>query len=505
MTYLTVPILVKSISQAKADIAQALSAHAEMLELRLDYLPNPTVEDVDEVVSAARKSSLLIIATCRPQNEGGRFKGPEEQRQLLLNHALKAGADYVDIELASLAYKPPDLTNKQSIISHHDFDKLPSNINDILKDIKKTKPAVAKIAYQPQRITECFPALDIIKENKNVISLAMGDLGIMTRLLAKKLGAFLTFASLSPGSESAPSQITIKDMKQLYRWDALDSKTKLYGVIGYPIAHSLSPTLHNAAFSEIGYNGLYLPFLVEPTWEEFKNFMDGILERKWLHLRGLSITIPHKVHALEYVLARHGGIGKLAQRIGSVNTLIFEENGRLSGFNTDYTGAMDAIMHSLDIKRTELSSLSTAVLGAGGVARALVAGLTDEGAEVTIYNRTAEKAQLLAQEFGCKWRALSDLKKLKHLDARVVINCTSIGMHPKVDETPLTASLLRDDMVVFDTVYNPLQTKLLLQAQATGAKTIDGMSMFINQAAAQFELFTGKPAPRSTLRRAVLG
>ena len=504
MTYLTVPIAVSSVDKAKAAIRQAVSAGAEMLELRLDYLQPLTNNEVTSVVAAAVEAKLPVIATCRPNWEGGRFAGDEKERQLLLRQAVKAGADYVDLELACLEKKAVEFYGAKVIVSNHDFDKLPDDVHKRLENIKIRKPAIAKLAYMAEKITDCFAALDMLRKDGNLIALAMGEAGVITRLFTKKLGAFLTFASMEKDQESAPGQVTIDDLKNVYRWDAITADTKVYGIIGCPVGHSLSPVIHNAAFDETGFDGLYMPLLIEGSREEFSAFLDGVRERKWLDIKGLSVTIPHKHNALEYVRANGGELEALAERIGAVNTLSIDSNGKISGYNTDYAGAMDALVEAMGIQRVDLKGVTVAILGAGGVARAIVAGLTDVGAEVTIYNRTVEKAQRLAEEFGCRWAAAAELAGMQSLDAKVVINCTSLGMHPKVEGTPIKKELIKKGMVVFDTVYNPLETKLLRDARQAGAQAIDGLQMLINQAALQFEIFTGKPGPKEAMRRAAL-
>jgi len=228
--------------------------------------------------------------------------------------------------------------------------------------------------------------------------------------------------------------------------------------------------------------------------------MDNILARGWLDFRGLSVTIPHKRHALDYVRANGGSVEPLAERIGAINTVLIGRGIKHRGYNTDYAGALDAVTAGMGIGRDDLRDLPVAVVGAGGVARAIVAGLRDVGAQVTIYNRTVPKAEKLAGEFGCVFAGLDELPKL---EAKLLINCTSIGMHPDTDASSLPESVLKKDMAVFDTVYNPAETLLLRQANRAGAKTIDGLSMFVNQAAAQFKLFTGHDANLNLMRKTV--
>ena len=245
---------------------------------------------------------------------------------------------------------------------------------------------------------------------------------------------------------------------------------------------------------------MYLPLLVEGGKDEFEKFMRSILARGWLGFRGFSVTIPHKQNALNYIGKKRGFIEPLAEKIGAVNTLLIDADGKLSAYNTDYAGALDTITSMMKIARSDLKNLPVAVIGAGGVARAIVAGLSDTGAKIKIYNRTVEKARKLAADFNCCFAPLDDLL---NLDAKLVINATSIGMHPDTDATPLPKKCIKKDMTVFDTVYNPPQTLLLKQAKQKKTKTIDGLSMFINQACTQFKFFTGKNPNIKLMRKTV--
>jgi 3-dehydroquinate dehydratase/shikimate dehydrogenase len=293
--------------------------------------------------------------------------------------------------------------------------------------------------------------------------------------------------------------MNIEQFKTIYRWDSINADTKLYGVIGSPVAHSVGPAAHNTCFADIGENKLYLPLLVEGGKEEFDCFLRHVLTRSWLGFRGFSITIPHKENALNFVKENQGFVEPLAEKIGAVNTIIIGPDGKLLACNTDYTAALDAITSTLGSK-ANLKNLPVAVIGAGGVAKAIVAGLSDAGAKITIYNRTVEKGEKLAAEFNCDFGGLDDLQ---NLDAKLLINCTSIGMYPDTDAIPVPQECLKKNMAVFDTVYNPTETLLLKQAKEAGCKTISGMDMFINQALAQFKLFTGQNADSKIMRKTI--
>jgi 3-dehydroquinate dehydratase/shikimate dehydrogenase len=387
-------------------------------------------------------------------------------------------------------------------VSAHNFSTKFADLKRLYRSILTLYPvAIPKLVYTANHINDCFEAFDLLYQTGGErIIFCMGEAGLISRILAKKLGNFLTFASIDEQSATAPGQLTIEQLKKSCRYYDIKANTELFGVIADPVGHSLSPAIHNACFAERGMNKLYLPLLVQGGQGKFDEFLNNIFPRRWLNFKGFSVTIPHKQNALSYVRARRGFIEPLAGKIGAVNTLIVGADGRLAAYNTDYAAALDSVTSTLKIKRTDLKDLSVAVIGSGGVARAIVAGLCDVGANVKIYNRTIERAEKLAVEFGCEFAGLDDLK---NLDAKLLINCTSIGMHPETDATPVPQEYLTKGIAVFDTVYNPAQTLLLKQAKRKKLKTIDGLSMFINQAAAQFKLFTGKAPNTKLMRRTI--
>jgi 3-dehydroquinate dehydratase/shikimate dehydrogenase len=361
--------------------------------------------------------------------------------------------------------------------------------------------AIAKTAYKANHINDCFPALDIVRYyGQKAIAICMGEAGIISRILAKKLGGFLTFCNLGGTHQTAPGQVHIETMKKLYRFDAMNSETTFYGVIADPVAHSISPAVHNACFAAKKLNSVYLPLLVSGGKTEFEEFLNNIGSRPWLDFKGFSITIPHKVNALEYAQEKGEFIDPVAEQIGAVNTLVVGKNGRITGHNTDYTGAMTALTEAMGISKKHLKGKTIACIGAGGVARAIIAGLIDVGAKVTIYNRTLEKANGLAHEFECHFAAIDEIK---NTNAEIIINCTSIGMHPNINESPVPKEILKPEQVVFDTVYNPRETLFLKQAKQAGAKTVSGAEMFIHQAAEQFKLFTQSDCPMDLMRQTV--
>lgn len=518
MTSLCVPLTADNCPQMAEQIGQATRLGADMVELRLDHLREVNLDAIHALMSRAGQFAVDVIITCRLAEEGGNFSGSEEQRVKLFEAAALVGGDYVDIELAAwrrsaLLRKRIDALRRtrdpcrplKLILSRHDFEKTPPDLSNILEDIAREPCDVVKLATKAEGIVDSLRVLDALRESaakRPTIALAMDEAGLLSRVLAARLGALLTFASLKTGQESAPGQVTIADMLGLYRYNSIGPATAVYGVIGCPVGHSMSPTIFNAAFGDIGHDAVYLPLHVEPPYEAFAAFVDNCLSRPWLNLNGCSVTIPHKENLLRYVAERGGEVEPLARRIGAANTLHVQTGEpSLVACNTDYRGAMDALCAGIGCTREELGRFSVAVLGAGGVSRAIVAGLRDCGCRVTIYNRTLERAQALAAEFGAEARPL---EQAADHGADVIINGTSIGLWPKVDDIPLPPDALAAKPVVFDTIYNPIETRLLREARLRGCRTVDGVSMFVGQAAAQFERWINRPAPLHILRGLLL-
>ena len=476
----------------RAEMSAAVEAGADTVECRLDYLAAAPTRD--ELAILLTDPPVDVIVTYRPARQGGRFEGDEGARLALLRMAAKFAPAFIDIEAdVPASDRPPG----RLIVSNHDFKSAPADMDGVLSSLASPSSAVVKkVAFTPSGPEDALRALEAARSaEKPIISLAMGEHGLASRILAGKFGAFGTFAALDKQKGSAPGQPTIEEFLQLYRWADIGPDTEVYGVIASPVAHSMSPAIHNSAFGAAGIDAVYIPLLVDPGRDNFTRFMDAALSSPWLGLRGLSVTIPHKENALDFVCADR--CDPLAVRIGAINTVTISPKGQLRGDNTDYAAAIDALCNTMDIEREGLSDRPVAVLGAGGVARAIVAALTHHGADVTIYNRTVSRGERLADDFACK---AAGLEAIGGMDAEIVINCTSVGMHPKVENTPL--SEIPDSVrVVFDTIYNPVQTRLLADAGAKGCLCVSGRDMFVNQAVAQFEIWTGKPAPRNVMKQ----
>jgi 3-dehydroquinate dehydratase/shikimate dehydrogenase len=261
----------------------------------------------------------------------------------------------------------------------------------------------------------------------------------------------------------------------------------------------MSPAIHNAAFATAGRDAVYVPILIEPGEDNFTQFMEALLGRPWLNWRGLSVTIPHKENALMFVGPEN--CDQLSRRIGAINTIAISPEGALRGRNTDFAAAIDALCAKMGIDRAGLAGRAVALLGAGGAARAIVAALEHYGAHTVIYNRTLARAEKLAEEFSAQ---AQPMEAAGHAQAEIIINCTPIGMHPNVDASPLER-IPASARIVFDTIYNPIETRLLSQARQQGLQTVSGLDMFVNQAVAQFEIWTEQFAPREVMRQVVVG
>ena len=507
MTHLCVSIFVQNREQAKRDIAIAAEAGADMVELRVDLITDP-----QQISGLVNDSILPCVVTCRPTWEGGQCEFPDKQRMALLGAAATGSTRYIDLELPTLQQRAGALpASAQIIVSSHDFYGRPSKLNNIVLEMNATSAAVNKLAWTARTLRDNLEAFDLLlNRTRPTIALCMGEAGLISRLLAKKFGGFLTFASLREESATAPGQVTIDDIKRLYRWDSIGPTTKVYGVVAHPVAHSMSPAIHNAAFDQTEHDGVYLPMLVNPGYESFKAFMESFLAFEALDLSGLSVTLPHKENALRYLKEKGADIEPLAERIGAVNTIMIDRGGgtaRLRGRNTDYSAILDSITDKLNIARDDLENYRVAVIGAGGTGRTAVAALAHYGATLVVYNRTRERADALAREFdGQSGKVVSaSMEKLCDSCCQIFINTTSVGMHPNVNESPLgeRAPQFTKETLVFDTVYNPPQTKLLKQAEGASAQTIGGIEMFVRQAVAQFEAWTGISAPANVMRRVI--
>ncbi|MET0753834.1 MAG: shikimate dehydrogenase, partial [Pyrinomonadaceae bacterium] len=387
------------------------------------------------------------------------------------------------------------------ICSHHDFNSSPENLSEIYESLKAANADVIKIAVQADDITDTIDVWKLLEkakaENKEIIPIAMGEAGKWTRILGLANGAFMTYASLDAGSETAPGQISAKDLIEIYRVKELDEKTEIYGIVGGNTSYSMSPFMHNAAFRSDKRNAVFVPFQVKNLDEFIRRMVKPETREVELNFKGFSVTIPHKQAIIEHL----DFIDETAHTIGAVNTVKIE-NGKLYGYNTDAPGFIEPLKNVFG----DLQNAKVAVLGAGGAARACVYALKKENSEVTIFARDLEKAKSLADEFEVelvKFPIANQTSQIANAD--VVINTTPLGTKSELEnETALLAGQLGDVKLVYDLVYNPFQTRLMSEADKANVPKIGGMAMLVAQGAKQFEIWTGKSAPVKEMSAEVL-
>lgn len=465
---------------------------AQLVELRLDYING----DVNiRRLLADRKGPVLI--SCRRESDGGKWAGSEEARQTLLRTAVAEGVDYIDLE-DDIASTIPRFGQTKRVISRHDFRKTPEDLKEIHARMAELDADIIKLATLANHPHDNVRMLKLVEESEiPTVGICMGDIGTPSRLLAGKFGSPFTFATFHHERALAPGQLSFQEMNEVYRYEQINRETTVFGVIADPIGHSHSPLIHNAAFAEQDVNSVYLPFRVRR--QDLASFMD---DAKAMGIKGLSVTIPHKESVLRHLTKLDGA----ARRVSAVNTVVFGKEG-IIGYNTDYRAAIESLEDGMGGKKADGTSpvmnKTALILGAGGVAKVFAHALRRRKAHVIIASRTSSRADNLAEQAKCK---AIDWSARHGISADVLINCTPVGMHPNVDETPFDRHHMRPSMVVFDTVYNPESTLFIKDARARSCVVVTGVDMFIRQAALQYKLFTGEEAPmplmRETLKRA---
>lgn len=473
---------------------QALAqAGARLVEYRIDWLK--TSPNISRLLEAR---PTPIILTCRRREDHGRWAGTEEQRQTLLRSAIVAGVEFVDLEM-DIATKIPRYGKTRRIISYHNFDETPDDIESIYKQLLTLDADIVKIVTMANSAADGVRMMKLLQTaQKPTVGFCMGEFGLFTRVLCGKFGSPYTYATFSSERELAPGQISFKDMVEIYHYDEIKKDTKIFGVIGDPVSHSLSPLLHNKTFRDEGFNGAYVPLRIQQ--DDLARSVSGLRE---LGFQGFSVTIPHKEGII--ALAHHAD--DRVKDSGAANTLFKSSSGAWLAVNTDLEAAMQTIragMKTAEGDELPLAGKRAFILGAGGVARAIGLGLQQSGAVVTISNRTRKRGEELASHLKCA-HVTWENRGAEFYD--ILINCTPIGMHPQVDASPMMDNWLREGALVFDTIYTPENTLLLKQARERGARTASGLEMFVRQAAVQYECFTQSVAPleamRQTLRQAI--
>lgn len=488
------PVCEQRAQQVLTAVAAAETA-ADLIEVRLDCVSELEIADPRAlIVSVLRETQLPLIFTLRPREQGGQQRISDALRREFWRN-LPDGDFLIDLELDLAEAQDIELDWTRLICSQHDFAGVPDNIDVLYERMAATRAPVLKIAVQANDVTDCLPVFRILEraqtEGRETIAIAMGEAGLATRVLGPSRGSFLTYAPLRSEDATAPGQITAHDLRELYRVDSITRQTMITGLVGLPVAHSVSPHMHNAAFAVDKVDGVYLPFAVH----DVRQFMERMVkpatcEIDW-NLRGLSITAPYKSEVLQWL----DWMDPSVEAIGAANTIVID-SGRLLGYNTDAA----AFIKPITQRRASLADLNCAVLGAGGGARTAVWALLLEGAKVTLFARDATRGALLAKRFDVELR---NLPAATFAGFDVVVNATPLGTAGSLEsEAIVTSRELLGAGLVYDLVYNPVETTLLREAVAANCETIGGLEMLIGQAAAQYQLWTGREAPIAVMKQA---
>ena len=484
MTKICVSIVEKDVEGAAQAARRAAEQGADLIEVRFDLM-----DQLPNALSAFKELKIPKIATLRSDAEGGGFSGGDKAKQDFYSNALRSGFEMVDLEISSplMGRRDRELRKAGVICSHHDFKGTPSaaKILDILikASAKETLPKGAfEVGSCQDLLSIASAARMFTATEKEFVLIGMGERGMLTRVCADRLGCAFTYASLEKGKEAANGQLDLACMKRL------SSNKVVVGIVGDPVGHSLSPSMHNASFLEADVPGIYLRFHVGQS--ELEDFFQVALD---YGLRGFNVTIPHK-EAISSLLDKSA---PSAMQVGAVNTVVIED-GEFIGHNTDVFGVeMTFKENGIDPR-----GKNVLLLGAGGAARACCAYLTGAGANVSIHNRSRARAEELCRSFrNCQAIDLGTI--LDRYD--IVINSTPLGMKGFPDSLPMPESLLGQGQFVWDLVYNPPITPLLEAARRAGASTANGECMLVHQAMKAFEIWTGRIPSNGTMLSALRG
>jgi 3-dehydroquinate dehydratase/shikimate dehydrogenase len=470
---LVVTVAATTMSELRLQRDAASAAGADLVELRLDF-----VADLDAAGALSGRKSP-VVATCRAAWEGGAFTGSETERRRIYDCVLQHGAEFVDVEFSAdfLGDLISATNGKRIVVSTHDFEGVPLDLVDRLRAMRATGAEIVKLAVMAGSLSDNLCLLQLAPA-PNTVLIGLGPAGVATRVLADRFNSCWSYA----GDGHAPGQISVSRMLGEFRFEQLTERTAIYGVVGSPLSHSVSPAMHNAAFAAAGLDAVYLP-LVAASADDFTMFAEA------LDVRGASITIPYKVDLFQ----RAGEVDSLSRQVGAVNT--YRRNGvRWQARNTDVSGFLAPLKDRLDLRGARAS-----ILGTGGAARAVAVALGMAGSTVTIYGRSRAKAEAIAALVGGN----AAMFPIPPSTWDLLVNATPLGMYPDIDITPFEGNVF-DGRIVYDLVYNPLETRLLNEAARAGCETIGGLEMLVAQAEEQFEWWTGQRPPAGLMRDAAL-
>lgn len=464
-------------------------AGENFLEFRLDYLPDPVQGALAIANFLQGYPNCTVLATCRRHQNHGRFNGSIEGQLRILDLAIENGARAIDVEIETAEVVPARCaalrTRAQLIVSWHHFETTPP-LEGVLKRMQKVPADVYKIVSTARKPTDIGRVLAASRLSPRIplVTLAMGEIGFPTRVLSTGFGAVYTYAAPAHVQGTAAGQVNARQLRSLYRIDKFTKAAKVFAVIADPVRQSVSPHVHNRAFQSRRIDAVYVPLLVNAN--QLRDFFQFARD---LPVAGFSVTIPHKRRIMRYL----DQIDPLARRIGAVNT-VWRKAGRWRGANTD----AEAISGPL-AKLIKLPKSSVLIIGNGGAARSAACALADAGASVALTGRNADRVRALARLVSGEPMSHDQLRA-RHFD--VIINATPVGMWPNVNDCWFDGRIPGE--IIFDLVYNPLETLLIRRAREQGKQIIPGVKMFIEQAVRQFEIWTGESAPRAAMETAAL-
>ncbi len=462
-----------------------LAGVADLFEVRGDL-----IGDLD-LLTILRAKTRPLLFTCRAASEGGGCADTDPSRRQRLLEATKRGYDYVDVELRSgLVEVMMEKAGRGLVISYHDLEGTPADLFGLYAQACEKGADVVKLAVTPGSVADVGRLLACARRAAQgggapLLALAMGPLGIASRILAGRYGAPFTFAAPASGQEAAAGQLPAAEMADQYRVRDLSPATRVYGILGSQVTASVSPRLYNAAFAARGLDAVHVPLQAEAL----SPFIESIPA---LELSGFNVTGPYKTEILPHLHE----VEENAALCGSVDTVLVHD-GQLRGSTTDGLGITVPLRG-----RCELKGREVVILGGGGAARAAALALLRKGARVTVAARDVGQAELIAASVGSQ---AADLATIGSLGWDVLINATPVGSAPHTEKTLVPAERHRAESVVFDMVYDPPLTRLLREAIEAGCTVVQGTEMLVAGAAARFEAWTGNEAPVRVMDEAMAG
>lgn len=506
---------------------------ADIVEVRFDCLDKAEIERFYAELLKS-ENEVPLISTFRTREQGGGRELSASEREAFWTNGLETGYSDLEEDIIENYVRRPN-----RICSHHEFGPAPADVGESYSRLKATGADILKIAVTSGDAADAIPVWKLLKlakaDDKQIIPIAMGEAGKWTRVLGLAHGAYMTYASLDAGKETADGQITACDLIEMYRVRDLDRDTKVFGVIGDPVSQSLSPYMHNPAFVAAGANAVFIPLKVTDLDRFMRRMVLSKTREVELNFGGFSVTMPHKQKVMEYLDA----IDPTAKDIGAVNTIKIDGD-KLTGYNTDAHGFIAPLRERFG----DLNGARVAVFGAGGAARACVFALKQEKADVTVFARDAQKARAVAEQFGVRWSIISNFKfqiantapadlestisnavpadfesptsnagpggfasqisNARPSDFDIVVHATPLGMKgPHENESLFTADELKGVKFIYDLVTRAVDTPILREAKMAGVPAIGGLEMLIAQGVKQFAIWTGLRAPVEKMKEAV--